>query len=125
MTRISSFILIGNTFPLALARRKITIVPASREELAAAAEGKHIVSFWGHENTMHVASAMIGFDLTPATSRPVITLSKEGVPSLDGNVFRECWVVSPDYADNFRPELGEEVTSDQISGWQILRLTWE
>ncbi len=31
---------------------------------------------------------------------------------------------SPDYTPGFRPAIGEEVTPEQISGWQILRLFW-
>lgn len=117
-------ILIGNAFPLALVRRKISVEPAPRETLLSAAQGKRVVSFWGHANTLKIASEMAGVDLTPSSRRPVLTLSSDGLPVLEGTAFSECWLVSPDYKDNFRPAVGQEVDSSMIASWQILRITW-
>ena len=44
---------------------------------------------------------------------------------LHGEVFDTCWVVSPDYVPGFRPPIGVEVTPEQITGWQILKVIWE
>lgn len=121
-----SELLIGNTFPLTLVRRKLTIEPVSLERFRRMAVGQRVVSFWGHANTLHAASAAVGFDLAPRTERPVLTLSPDGLPAFEGQTFRECWIVSPDYCCfGFRPEIGAEVPPSEISGWKILKLTWE
>lgn len=118
-----SAILIGNTFPLSLVRRRAVIHPAGLAELQAAAAAG-VVSFWGHPSTLAAASAFAGFDLAPARERPALRLSADLLPELDGEVFRECWILSPDFTPGFRPALGEEVPLERITGWQILRLTF-
>lgn len=122
---MTNYILIGNTFPLTLARRKFTVEPVSMETLQEAVKGKEIVSFWGHANTLTAASAVSGIDLTPAVERPVLSLSPDRLPMLDNREFKECWIVSPDYRDNFRPAVNAEVPESMIAGWQVLKLTWE
>ncbi len=122
---MKQLVLIGNSFPLSLARRSVSILPAQLNELRAKlADGCCILSFWGHANTLAAASTAIGHDLTPASERPVLTLSPDGLPMLGGHVFHECWILSPDYAPGFRPAIGIEVTADQIQGWQLLHLRW-
>jgi len=69
-----------------------------------------------------VARAVLGFDITPATARPALTLGPDGLPCLDGQIYQEVWLVSPDYEPGFRPQIGEEVSAEKISGWQILHL---
>ena len=118
-------LLVGNSFPLSLVRRAVLIRPSSQLEFQAACVGRRIVSFWGHSNTLAVASVFAGFDLTPACVRPVLSLSAEGFPCFAGEEFRECWVLSPDYKVNFRPAAGEEVPADKIGSWKILRLVWD
>ncbi|NLK82782.1 MAG: hypothetical protein GX280_01700 [Lentisphaerae bacterium] len=118
-------ILIGNSFPLSLARRKLIIEPASLDALLTAAAGKRICSFWGHENTLAAASAATKLDLAPAVERPVMSLSPDKLPMLGEYEFSECWIVSSDYRGNFRPSVGAEVPESMISGWQVLKLTWE
>ena len=120
----ANILLVGNSFPLSLIRRLVTIRPAGCIELQAAAASRRLVSFWGHASTLAAASRFVGFDLTPACARPVLSLDTDGYPSYDGNVFRECWVVSPDYVANFRQAVGQEVSPEMISGWQVLHLLW-
>lgn len=120
----SRALLVGNAFPLSLVRRRVDICPAGVGELLAAVTGRRQVSFWGHANTLAAASRFVGFDLTPAEARPALSLDADGYPCYGGDVFRECWVVSPDYVEDFRPVVGQEVPADRIAGWQVLHLLW-
>jgi hypothetical protein len=117
-------VLIGSTFPLGLIRAEVTIIPCSTESLISILSDADIYSFWGHSNTLHIANQLLGIDLTPKTERPVLSLSSNSLPMLDGIEFSECWVLSPDYILDFRPKIGTEIASDQISGWQVLKITW-
>jgi len=117
-------LLVGNSFPLSLVRRAVLIQPADAVEFHVACMGRRIVSFWGHANTLAAASEFAGVDLTPRSDRPALNLSAQGYPCFDGEEYRECWVLSPDYEVNFRPRPGEEVPADKICAWQILRLIW-
>ena len=118
-------ILLGSTYPLTLIRRKVTIEPAELESLRHALKEQPFASFWGHPNTLPVANALLGVDVTPQSERPVLTLTAEKLPTLDGLVFDVCYILSPDYAPGFRPQPGEEVTADKIVGWQVLRMSWD
>ncbi|MFA6929692.1 MAG: hypothetical protein WCT05_05150 [Lentisphaeria bacterium] len=118
-------ILIGNSFPLSLIRRVVLIRPSSQRELREALTGRRVVSFWGHANTLLAASQYAGCDLTPSRERPTVRLSAECYPCFAAEIFRECWVLSPDYVGNFRPGVGEEVPAEKILGWQVLRLEWD
>lgn len=118
-------LLLGNTFPLPLIRRLVCIQPATKEMLCQKMAQRSFVSFWGHENSLKAASSFLQFDLTPATSRPILRLNSERYPVLGEQAFNECWILSPDYIHGYRPGLGEEVTLDNITGWQVLRLTWK
>lgn len=115
-------ILLGNAFPLSLIRRPVRIEPRPLADLQAEAARRGFVSFWGHANTLAAAGKVLGFDPTPATARPALTLNDDLLPTLDGAIFDEVWVLSPDYTDGFRPKIGEEVAAVQISGWQVLRV---
>ena len=121
---LSSSILVGNSFPLSLVRRAVLLRPVELSEFQRACVGRRVVSFWGHANTLSLASRFAGCDLSPLCARPVIRCSEAGYPCLDGEEFRECWVLSPDYIMDFRPAVGEELPADKIAGWQILHLTW-
>lgn len=118
-------VLVGNVFPTSLMRARCQVVPSTLDELRNAVAGKNIVSFWGHANTLGVAQDFTGLDLTPKTERPAIMLNKVNHPSLGGENFDGCWVVSPDYRPGFRPAIGTEVTASEISSWQILHIIWE
>jgi hypothetical protein len=131
-------ILIGNTFPITLIRRPAKIIVDGY--FANDSTGKvkkdpkirfgikdyvyesrdEIASFWGHSNTVKAASDFLGVDLTPKTERPVLKLSANSLIEFDGVEYSEVIICSPDYVENFRPAVGEEVGPDKIKGWQLL-----
>lgn len=117
-------LLVGNSFPLSLIRRRVEIRPCGLDELQRLLAGNEIVSYWGHRNTLASISRRLGADLTPDVERPVLLLSKEKLPMYGGAVFDECWVLSPDYLDGFRPAIGDEVPPEQIVGWQCLHMVF-
>ena len=117
-------ILIGNSFPLSLIRRKVVIEIASRDTILEAVQGKAVASFWGHANTLAAANGWLGADLTPKTERPALCLSENKLPQLDGVEYQECFILSPDYRPGFRPAIGSEVDAADILGWQVLRISW-
>lgn len=118
-------ILVGNSYPMSLIRREVHICPEDigvfRSVLAAA---KQIHSFWGHSNTLVAASAVAGVDLAPRTERSALSLASEGYPQLNEVVFSCCWLLSPQYKTNFRPQIGEEVDAAMIVNWQVLKMEW-
>jgi hypothetical protein len=113
-------ILLGSTFPLSLIRRAVRITPVPLEELQRRLQTEGFVSFWGHDNTRSAVQAILGIDPKPAEARPALTITTEGLPTLAGQVFDEVWVLSPDYAPNFRPSPGQEVPAEAILSWQVL-----
>lgn len=115
-------ILLGSTFPLGLIRRRAVIEPTSLEELRKRLQTEGFVSFWGHENTLVAAQALLGIDPRPDKERPALILNPEALPSLNGRSFEEVWVLSPDYLPEFRPKTGEEVNPAVITSWQVLRI---
>ena len=118
-------ILIGNSFPLSLIRRPVSIEPFPVEKLRSQLGDSMLHSFWGHGNSLRAASLWLGADLAPQTERPVVVLSDEGLPQLDSLVFKECFVLSPDYRPGFRPAVGAEVASEDIITWTVLKITWK
>lgn len=122
------FLLIGNSFPLNLINRDVFIKTETIENLRNEIKNaKEVYSFWGHENTVHIASKICGVDLRATgdeRGRPRVTRSGIGLPSFGGLDFRECWILSPEYVRNFRPEIGEEVEIDMIKNWHVLRMIW-
>ena len=121
----TSPILIGNSFPLSLIRRRVRIVPIGREELLAEIKVRQIASFWGHSNTLAAVNEWLNKDLTPKTERPVLCLSEHKLPQLDGMEYQTCFVLSPDYQTGFRPAIGSVVDAADILGWQVLKIIWE
>ena len=115
-------ILVGNSFPFPLIRGNVKIVTQELGDFPVSAE---IHSFWGHENTLRAASDFLKVELTPKTDRPTLKLSENNRPMLDGKEFTECWIISPNYVENFRPEIGGEVAAEQIRDWTILKIIWE
>ena len=118
-------ILIGNSFPLSLIRTNVSLMQKSVDELRWALLHKEVASFWGHENTRPWAEELLGVSLRPQVSRPVLTLAANCFPMLDGEVFDECWVLSPNYKGVGRPKIGEEVQPSQIVGWQVVKIDWK
>ena len=118
--------LIGNSFPFSLVRCERLIVEQKPiSELKDALDGVEVVSFWGHENSRAAAEAVLGVSLATRGARPAVTLSPDGLPMLDGDVYSSCGLLSPDYPEGFRPAIGSEVTPEQIKGWHVLKLTWK
>ena len=118
-------ILIGSAFPLSLIRRRVVIEPCELKRVRTELKRRPFASFWGHANTLSAAKAMLGVDISPRMERPAVRLDAEQLPTLDGTVFTECFVLSPDYASGFRPKVGEEPGPGKIAGWQALRMRWE
>ena len=56
--------------------------------------------------------------------KPVGHMDGDSLPVLDGMSYSEAYVLSPDYVENFRPAVGEEVAADVIRSWHALRLRW-
>ena len=117
--------LIGSTFPLSLIRRHVAISPQSLKELKEELQHRLFFSFWGHQSTLKAANTLLDADVEPKTVRPAIHLDADNFPTMDGQQFTECWVLSPDYIAGFRPPIGEEVAEDKIIGWQVLKITWD
>lgn len=119
-------ILIGNSFPLTLIRNHIIqIAEVSLEDFLQNANGCTVVSFWGHANSLLDAETYLGIKLKTMVERPVVKLSDGGYPMLDGHIFKCCYVLSPDYIQPYRPAIGTEVSTSQIKGWHLLRLSWQ
>ena len=116
--------LIGSTFPLSLIRREVVIEPESIFELKKALDFGNWQSFWGHENTLAIASTLTGYDLKSATFRPVLSLNEQKLPALNGKSYDVCWILSPDYKSAFRPHPNVEVSESEIVSWQVLKMTW-
>jgi hypothetical protein len=113
-------ILISNSFPFSLVRRPIRVEPRSAADLVSAMRQRPWVSAWGHENTLTAASAIARADLRPAAPRPALSLNPDLLPCLQGQCFDEIWLLSPDYAAGFRPQIGEELPAGAILSWQVL-----
>lgn len=117
-------ILIGSAFPLSLIRRRVEIEPCGLDQVRAELRGRPIASFWGHANTLALANSLLGVNVAPRVERPAVVLNSNQLPTLDGVVFTECVVLSPDFVSGFRPKEGETVGADKIIGWQVLRMEW-
>jgi hypothetical protein len=117
-------ILISNSFPFSLIRREVLVTPRAMEDLRNVLMQTPFRSAWGHTNTVHAAGEILGHNLTPKSARPAIELSPDNLPSMDGTIFKECWLLTPNYVTGFRPQIGEEVSPEKITGWQVLLLTW-
>ncbi len=125
MTNQQTKILVGNSFPFSLIRRRVTVEPVRVEWVRAAMAGAEIHSFWGHAATRAAAESVLGISLATAKERPELLLSSDNLPMLDGHAFDACYVCSPNYVSGFRPKIGEEVSADQIVGWQTLLISWK
>ncbi len=121
---MSKKVLIGSTFPLSLIRKQVNITPVSIIQLKDKLRDSQIFSFWGHSNTIKIANDILDYDLTPKCERPALKLNDDKLPILNGEVFKECWVLSPNYIKGFRPKIGIEVTSEEILEWEVLKIEW-
>ena len=118
-------VLLGNAFSMTLIRgRAVLVQEIPVEALAAVVAEAEVCSFWGHANTCAAAERVLGVDLKPASERPAIVLDAQGLPSLGGESFRVCYVLSPEYRPGFRPAIGTEVGAGEIKGWHALKLRW-
>lgn len=117
-------VLVGNSFPLSLIRRAVRIEPCELEDLTKLLSDVKIISYWGHSNTLVAVNKLLDYDLTPHEQRPVLRLSENSLPQYAGIEFTECWVLSPDYCEDFRPAIGEEVPPEKIKSWQCLKITF-
>jgi len=117
-------LLVGNIFPTSLVRRPVRIDPISLYQAEHYMETSEIYSFWGHANTLNTVNKKFGFDLTPKTDRPAVTLDINGTPVLHGERFEKVLVISPDYRPGFRPAIGVEVGEEDIVGWQCLLVSF-
>lgn len=115
----------GNSFPLSLVRRAVTIRPVEMSYYLELLKNGDWESFWGHENTLAAVRSICSCDLTPKTARPAVTVNSEGYPELFGKQYRKCLVLSPEYEAGFRPVLNSEVPMEKICGWQVLEIDWE
>lgn len=118
-------ILVANTFPISLIRRRVVIEPRSTDQMIEVMHNRPWVSVWGHDNTLSHASAILMVDLRPKRPRPALSLNPDNLPELDGLAFYECWVLSPDMEPGYRPSVGEEVAPEKIRGWNVLQLCWQ
>ena len=116
--------LTGNSFPINLIRRRVEIIPETLSHYRERLSEGCWASYWGHGNTLSIAHDVCGYDLTPQSERPALTLDSEGYPQLYGERYRECWVLSPEYRQGFRPALKSEVSPEEILSWQILKIIW-
>jgi len=121
-------LLIGNSFPMNLITRDVIIKPKTVAELRKEIKiAEEIYSFWGHGNTVKIASNICGTDLNNKGNgirRERVSITSDGLPSFGGLFFRECWILTPEYVRSFRPEIGEEVAVDMIKKWRALRMVW-
>lgn len=118
-------VLLGNTFPLTLVRRAVRIEPRTVDELRREVAARGLVSFWGHANTLDAAQQFLGFDPTPATVRPALSLNSDLLPTLVGVAFHEVWVLSPSYQPGYRPQADPSTPPEMILGWEVLRVCFE
>jgi hypothetical protein len=117
-------VLLGNSFPMPLVYRPLHITPRKVEDLQRLLKSHPVRSFWGHGNTVTVASSLVGTDLTPRSQRPALRVDTEGYPVLDGESFEEVWVLSPVLPAGYRSPEWEVVPSHVIKGWKVLQLSF-
>ena len=124
MTTTDKTVLLGNAFPFPLIRRNVNVRVVSVESVRRALAGARVFSFWGHLETLPAAEKLLGISLRPASPRPAITLSPDGLPVFAGHAFDRCYVVSPDCRPGYRHAVGGELAAADITGWQTLRIDW-
>ncbi len=124
MTTERGAIFVGNSFPFSLVRRPMGAVPVTLEDAQRLLFGREFFSFWGHTNSLGAASQFIGYDLTPRRNRPALGLDKDGFLVLEGVSAREVLLLTPEYPEGFRPEIGQEVAASKIVGFRPILLSF-
>lgn len=117
-------ILITNSFPFSLVRRRVDIELVDMADMIELCHNSRIVSAWGHKNTLNAVSKILQVDVTPPTERPVIILDKDNLPVLENIVFDCVYIISPDYKPGFRLEAGGQLNEEEISGWIVLKMNF-
>lgn len=116
-------VLIGNSFPMNLVQRRVTITPKTIDNIRRVINNAEtILSFWGHNNTVKIVSQICGINLQPEEDRPCLNLTDNKFIEFSGIEFDKCWIVVPIYQKKFRPEIGEEISETDIKSWQILKI---
>ena len=117
-------VLFGNIYPTSLVRRSTLMTPMTISEARQILE-TGFTSYWGHSNTVQAASDLLGLDIRPTVERPAIILD-EGtkLPTLNGYVYSQVIVLSPEYRPGLRPQPGIEIHASDILGWQCLLVTF-
>ncbi len=118
-------ILVGNSFPFSLIRAVVTVTPVEIEHFRNIVAKAEIHSYWGHNSTIVAANQLLQIDVTPESERPALHLSQFNRPILNGYEFIECWILSPNFIENFRPRIGEEVLPEKIKSWHVLNIRWK
>lgn len=108
---------------MGLVRRPARLTPLRKEDLLALLEGKEIASFWGHQNTVAPVSDYLGREIP--CRRVALGLSRDLLPSIDGENFQEVILLTPEYREGFRPQIGVEPTPEDILRWGALRISFE
>lgn len=122
---MNSPILISNSFPFSLIRRRVVVEPSTVPDLLTAMHARPWVSAWGHQNTVDLASKLLSADLRTRIEKPTLTLQETRLPQFEGNVFSEVWLLSITPIDGLSREEQREIQPHQIKDWQVLRLVWE
>ena len=108
---------------MGLVRRPARLTPLGKEDLLVLLKDKEVVSFWGHQNTVALASAYLGREIP--CRRVALGLSRDLFPSIDGETFQEVILLTPEYREGFRPQIGVEPTPEDILRWGALRISFE
>ena len=111
-------LLVGNTFPMHLIRKRVTITPIPEWHGASMLSRHQIFSFWGHRNSLAAVNEFTGKDLTPVIERPAVLLSERNYPYFEGVEFKRVLVISPILKLGVR--LDHELELDEIDGWTFL-----
>ena len=120
--KFSNKILLGNSFPMGLVKRPARLTPLGKEDLLALLKGREVVSFWGHQNTVSLVSDYLGREIP--CRRVALGLSRDLYPSVDRETFQEVLLLTPEYRDGFRPQIGVEPTPEDIRAWGVLRVSF-
>lgn len=122
---------VGNTFPITLVPEdgNIIMYQISLEEAKKLIAESDVESFWGHQNTLKSAVKILGDKIRPKIDRPALKLEKGRYIRywiLNNKESNKILILSPIYQEGFRPQIGVEVTEEQILGWRpiLIQYVW-